>query len=61
MSSLTGGLKFSKLDLFSAYQQLPLDVELREYVTVNTHHGLHYCPCLPFGIASAWPFFKGNG
>ena len=37
MFSLTGGLKFSKLNLSSAYQQMPLDEDSREYVTINTH------------------------
>ena len=34
MSSITGGLKFSKLDLTSAYQQMPLDEASREYITI---------------------------
>ena len=61
MSSLTGGLKFSKLNLSSAYQQMPLDKDSREYMAINTHHGLYRYTQLPFGIASAQPFSKGNG
>ena len=58
MSSLTGGLKFSKLDLSSAYQQMLLDEDSREYVTINTHRGLYRYTRLPFGIASAPAIFQ---
>ena len=53
MSSLTVGLKFDKLDLTSAYQQMLLDEAPREYVTINTHCGLYRYTRLPFGIASS--------
>ena len=36
---LNCGEKFSKLDLSSAYQQVILDEESRQYVTINTHMG----------------------
>ena len=39
MASLTGGHKFSKIDLTSAYQQMILEEESRQYVTINTHRG----------------------
>ena len=39
-ASLAGGQKFTKLDLSQAYQQLLLDAESRQYVTINTHRGL---------------------
>ena len=39
-SSLSGGLKFTKLDLTQAYQQLPLDLESQKYCVINTHKGL---------------------
>ena len=39
-ASLSGGKRFSKLDLSHAYQQLKLDDESRQYVTINTHKGL---------------------
>ena len=38
---LGGGQKFTKLDLSHAYQQVLLDDESREYVTINTHKGLY--------------------
>ena len=53
MASLTGGQKFSKIDLTSAYQQMILEEESRQYVTINTHRGLYRFTRLPFGIASA--------
>ena len=39
-ASLAGGQTFTKLDLAHAYQQLQLDEESRQYVTINTHKGL---------------------
>ena len=37
---LSEGEKFTKLDLSQAYQQILLDEDSREYVTINTHKGL---------------------
>ena len=47
MASLTGGQKFSKIDLTSAYQQMALEEESRQYVTANTHRGLYRFTHLP--------------
>ena len=58
MTSLTGGKKFSKLDLSAAYQQMPLDEESRKFVTINTHRGSYRYTQLPFGIASAPALFQ---
>ena len=58
MASLTGGQKFSKIDLTSAYQQMALEKESRQYVTINTHRGLYRFTRLPFGIASAPALFQ---
>ena len=58
MATVSGGKKFTKLDLSAAYQQMLLDEESRKLVTVNTHLGLfRYCR-LPFGIASAPTIFQ---
>ena len=55
---LTGGTKFTKLDLSAAYQQLSLDTESRKLVTINTHKGLFQFTRLPFGVASAPAVFQ---
>ena len=38
---LSEGEKFTKLDLSQVYQQILLDEDSREYVTINTHKGLY--------------------
>ena len=53
-----GGEKFSKLDLSRAYQQIFLDEDSREYVTINTHKGLFRPTRLPFGVSSASAIFS---
>ena len=57
-TSLSGGQKFSKLDLKHAYQQMMLDSDSRKYVTINTHKGLYCYTRLPFGITSAPAIFQ---
>ena len=57
-SPLSGGQKFSKVDLSHAYQQMVLEEDSRKYVANNTHKGLYRYTCLPFGIASAPAVFQ---
>lgn len=38
-ATLAGGTLFTKLDMSQAYQQLLLDDNSKEYVTINTHKG----------------------
>ena len=57
-AKLSGGKVFSKLDLSHAYQQLVLDENSREYVTINTHRGLFRYTRLPFGITTAPAIFQ---
>ncbi len=57
-TKLSGGQKFSKLDMSHAYQQLLLDEESRKYVVINTHKGLFRYTRLPFGVASAPAIFQ---
>ena len=55
---LTGGKRFTKLDLSSAYQQLLLDEESSKLVAINTQKGLFRFTRLPFGVASAPAVFQ---
>ena len=57
-ATLTGGQKFSKLDLTHAYQQVLLHPESRPYLAINTHKGLYQYRRLPFGVASAPALFQ---
>ena len=54
LASLAGGQKFSKVDLSQAYQQLKLDDQSRELLTINTHWGLRSSFCYRY-------FPEGNG
>ena len=58
MSQLSGGQKFSKIDLSQAYQQVQLDEASRKFVTINTHKGLYQYTRVTFGIASAPALFQ---
>ena len=55
---LRGVQKFSKLDLSHAYQQLELDEETQELLTVNTHCGSYRPTRLQFGVYSATGIFQ---
>lgn len=55
---LSGGEKFSKLDLSHAYQQVTLDEASKPYVTINTHKGLFQVNRLPFGVSSSPAIFQ---
>ena len=55
---LQGGQRFTKLDLKSTYQQLPLDPDSQTFVTINTHRGLYRYKRLPYGIASSPAIFQ---
>ena len=56
--SLSGGTKFSKLDLAHAYLQLCLEDKSKSLVTINTHHGLFEYNRLPFGVSTAPAIFQ---
>ena len=57
-AALIGGVKFLKINLTQAYQQMILDKDSRVYVTINTHPGLFRYTRLPFGIALAPAIFQ---
>lgn len=54
-TALTGGNKFTKLDLIEAYMQMELEEESRKYATINTHQGFTR---VPYGISSAPMLFQ---
>ena len=58
--ALSGGEKFTKLDLSRAYQQILLEENSREFVTINTHKGLYRPTRLPFGVSSASAIFQSK-
>lgn len=57
-ASLAGGQLFSKLDLSSAYLQMPVAHESRKLLTISTQKGLFCYNRLPFGIAPAPALFQ---
>ncbi len=52
-NKMSGGEKYSKIDLKCAYQQMLLDEKSQELVTINTHKGMFKYTRLPFGISSS--------
>ena len=55
---MSGGQKFSKIDLAQAYLQMEVDDDSKKYLTINTTKGLFAYNRLPFGIASAPALFQ---
>lgn len=58
MEAVSTGKFFSKLDLQQAYQQLVVDDNSAEVLTLNTHKGLFKVRRLPFGISAAPGIFQ---
>eukprot|EP00117_Sycon_ciliatum_P016490 scpid42895/ scgid2937/ Retrovirus-related Pol polyprotein from transposon gypsy; Reverse transcriptase; Endonuclease len=52
-ASLSGGRRFTKLDLKAAYTQMEVAEESRPILTLNTHLGLYRLNRLAYGITSA--------
>lgn len=57
-AKLAGGKLFTELDLSHAYEQLLLDEESQEFVTINTHRGLYRYLRLPYGVSSLPAIFQ---
>ena len=57
-ASLAGGKLFTTLNLSQVYQQLMLDEEPKELVTISTHLGLFRYNWHPFGVPSAPTIFQ---
>ena len=57
-SRLSPGKRFTKLDIAHAYQQIPLDDDSRNSVSINAHKGLFRYNRLPFGVHSAPAIFQ---
>ena len=57
-ATILGGERFTKLDLSQAYQQMVLNDDSKDLVTINTHCRLYRYTRLPFGIASAPALFQ---
>ena len=58
LATISGGKRFTKLDLKQAYMQLELDEASQEYLTINTHKGLFKPTRLMFGVHSAAGVFQ---
>ena len=58
LATLEGGEKFTKLDMSQAYQQMELDEDSKQYLTINTHKGLYRYNRPPFGVSSASGIFQ---
>lgn len=57
-AAMTGGVKFTELDLKNVYQQLEPEEDSKSYTTINTHRGLFRYNRLPFGVTSAPAIFQ---
>ena len=58
LATLAGGSSFTKLDLSQEYQQVQLDPESQQFVTINTMKGLYGYTRLPFGVNSVPSIFQ---
>ncbi len=54
-ATLSGGKKFTILDLNQAYLHLTLDEVSQKLVVINTHKVLYRFKRLPFGVAPVQP------
>lgn len=57
-TKLAGGQTFTELDLSHAYEQMLVDDDSKEFLTINTHKGLFRYNRLPYGVSSAPGIFQ---
>uniref|UniRef100_H3AL86 ribonuclease H n=1 Tax=Latimeria chalumnae TaxID=7897 RepID=H3AL86_LATCH len=57
-AKLSGGKKFTKLDLKNVYLQIELEEDSKKFVTINTQRGLFQYNHLSFGMSSAPAIFQ---
>ena len=58
-TKLVGDQTFTELDLSHAYEQMLVDKNCKEFLTINTHKGrLHRYNRLPYGVASEPGIFQ---
>ena len=57
-ATLSGGEKFTKLDLTQAYLSINIDPEHRKYVTINTQKGLYQYNRVPYGVTDSGAKFQ---
>ncbi|KAK3747895.1 hypothetical protein QZH41_001360 [Actinostola sp. cb2023] len=57
-TKLAGGKTFTELDLSHAYEQMLLDDDSKQNVTINTHQGLYRYNRLPYGVSSTPGIFQ---
>ena len=57
-TKLAGGKTFTELDLRHAYEQMLVDDDSKEFLTINSHKGLYRFNRLSYGVASALGIFQ---
>jgi hypothetical protein len=57
-TKLAGGKTFTELYLSHAYEQMFLEDDSKQYVTINTRQGLFQYNRLPYGVSSAPGIFQ---
>ena len=58
LKTFSGGVYFGKLGLSNAYQQLEVEEDARDVLTINTHKGFLRIESLNFGVSSAPTIFQ---
>lgn len=57
-TKLAGGQTFTELDLSHAYEQMLVDEDSKEFLTISTHKGLFRYNRLPYGVCLAPGIFQ---